>query len=216
LSIERRLMADHVIVFGGTFDPVHVGHLSTAEQVQRRTGADAVWFVPAAIPPQRPPAVAPAEARLAMLRAAVAGRSGLRVLDDEVRRGSVSHTAGTMDSLHRAHPDEKLSVLLGADAARTITAWPRAADLLGRERFIIMNRSGVKPFDANELQRLGYEPSRTALIEVDSPPVSASDVRRRVAAGESLEGLVPPAVAALIDELGLYHSSGRRVHNAGG
>jgi nicotinate-nucleotide adenylyltransferase len=209
-------MADHIIVFGGTFDPVHFGHLSTAEEVQRRTGADAVWFVPASIPPQRAPAVAQPDARLAMLRAAVTDRPGVRVLDDEVRRGGVSHTADTMDALHRDHPDENFSVLLGADAARTIAAWPRAADLLGRERFIIMNRYGVKPFDAKELERLGYEPARTLLIEVDSPPVSASEVRRRAAAGESLDGLVPPAVAALIDGLGLYHSSGRRVHNASG
>jgi nicotinate-nucleotide adenylyltransferase len=209
-------MGDRVIVFGGTFDPVHLGHLSTAEQVRASTGADEVWFVPAAIPPQRAPAIAPADARLAMLRAAVANRPGLRVLDDEIRRGGVSHTADTMDALHTAHPEEKMSILLGADAARTIAAWPRAAELLGRERFIIMNRSGVKPLDAKELKRLGYEPARTSLIEVDSPPVSASEVRRRVAAGESLEGLVPPAVAALIDGLGLYHGSARRVHNASG
>jgi len=209
-------MADHVVVFGGTFDPVHIGHLSTAEQVLERIGADEVWFVPAAQPPQRPPAVAPAEARLAMLRAATANRPGLRVLDDEVRRGGVSHTADTMDLLHRAHRQSELSILFGADAARTIAAWPRAADLLARERFIIMNRSGVKSLDAREAEQLGYDPARTMLIQVDSPPVSASEVRRRVAAGESLDGLVPPPVAALIDERGLYHSSAQRVHNAGG
>jgi nicotinate-nucleotide adenylyltransferase len=140
----------------------------------------------------------------------------LRVLDDEVRRGGVAHTADTMDLLHRVHPDTEMSVLLGADAARTIAAWPRAANLQARERFIIMNRSGVEGLDAVEAERLGYDPARTTLIEVDSPPVSASEVRRRVAAGESLDGLVPPQVATLIDELGLYHSSGRRVHNASG
>jgi nicotinate-nucleotide adenylyltransferase len=209
-------MAEHVIVFGGTFDPVHAGHLSTAEQVLESTGAGELWFVPAAIPPQRAPAIAPADARLAMLREAIAGRPGLRVLDDEVRRGGVSHTAETMDALHRAYPHTEMSVLLGADAARTIMAWPRADDLLAHQRFIIMNRSGVKPLDTKELERLGYDPARTALVEVYSPAVSASEVRRRVAAGESLDGFVPPAVAALIAERGFYHSSGRRVHNAGG
>ena len=209
-------MADHVVVFGGTFDPVHNGHLSTAQQVLERSAADELWFVPAAIAPQRTPAIASAQARLAMLRAATAGRPWMRVLDDEVRRGGVSHTADTMDALHREYPGVRMSILLGADAARTISAWPRAHDLLARERFTIMNRSGAAPLDARSAAELGYDPARTAFVEVESPHVSASEVRRRVAAGESLDDLVPPQVAALIEKLGLYHGAGRRVHNAGG
>ncbi|HUZ69419.1 MAG TPA: nicotinate (nicotinamide) nucleotide adenylyltransferase [Candidatus Saccharimonadales bacterium] len=196
-----------VLVFGGSFDPVHIGHLSIAAQARELTGAAEVWFVPAAVAPMRDHLAAAPEDRLALLGAATGDQPHTRVLDLAVRIGGVSYTAETMDALRREHPLAELAVLVGADAARTIPAWHRAADLLALEHFVVVNRTGPPPLDTDELSRLGFAPSSTTLLSVDSPNISASDVRRRCADGRSLAGLVPDAVAALIAEKGMYRSN---------
>ena len=208
-------MTDRVIVFGGTFDPVHVGHLAIAEQSLERTGMDAVWFVPANVPPLRAAAAAAAETRLAMLRTATHGHRGFTVLDAELRRGGVSYTADTMRALRAMYPDTEFVILVGADAARSIGDWHGADALLAGERFLIVNRSGTPSIDSAELKKLGFEPKRTTVLEVASPLVSASEVRRRAAAGEDITGMVPGAVAELISRQGLYRRV-QPVHNSGG
>jgi nicotinate-nucleotide adenylyltransferase len=198
-----------VLVFGGTFDPVHNGHLAIARQARVGTEAEAVWFVPAALAPLRDPPWASARERFELLEAACAdsGDPGMAVLDTAIRRGGLSYTADVMEALRSEHPDLDLAVLIGADAARTINAWHRAGDLLRTERFVIVNRAGVPALDAMDLTRLGYAAARTTLLTVDSPDVSASDIRSRSARGESLVGLVPAAVAALIERKGMYREN---------
>lgn len=196
-----------VLVFGGSFDPVHNGHLSIAAQARKLTGAAEVWFVPAAVAPMRDHLGAPPAERLALLGAATGEQAHTRVLDLAIRIGGVSYTAETMDALRREHPADELAVLVGADAARTIPAWHRAPDLLAREHFVVVNRTGPPPLDTEELSRLGFVASSTTLLNVDSPNISASEVRERCADGRSLAGLVPDAVAALIAEKGMYHSN---------
>jgi nicotinate-nucleotide adenylyltransferase len=196
-----------VLVFGGTFDPVHNGHLAIARQARAAAGAEAVWFVPAALAPLREPPVASPEERLELLVAAIDGETGLKVVDTAVRSGGVSLTADTIDALRAEYPDLDLAVLLGADAARTIGAWERADDLLRRERFVVVNRTGPPPLTASELGELGFSPQRTQLLSVESPDISASEVRRRCRRGEALEGLVPDEVALLIEAKGLYRSN---------
>ncbi len=198
-----------ILVFGGTFDPVHNGHLAIARQARVATGAEAVWFVPAALAPLRDPPRATPEQRFELLRAAVGspGEEGLAVLDTAVRRGGVSYTADVMDALRAQFPELELTVLLGADAARTIMRWRRAEDLLGTERFVIANRTGPPSLDQAEVSRIGYPAARTTLLSVDSPDISASDVRDRCARGESLDGLVPAGVAALIAAKGMYRQN---------
>lgn len=196
-----------VLVFGGSFDPVHNGHLSIAAQARDLTGADEVWFVPSAVAPMRDDLAAPPEQRLALLRVAVDEVPNTQVCDLAVRMGGVSYTAETMEALRREYPTDDLAVLVGADAARTIPAWHRAADLLAREHFVVVNRTGPSPLDADELHRLGFAPSTTTLLTVDSPNISASEVRERRAGGQSLAGLVPDAVAAMIADRGMYRSN---------
>jgi nicotinate-nucleotide adenylyltransferase len=196
-----------VLVFGGTFDPVHNGHLAIARQARAAAGAEAVWFVPAALAPLREPPAASPEERLELLVAAIDSDPGLKVVDTAVRSGGVSYTADTMDALRGEYPDLDLAVLLGADAARTIGAWERADDLLRRERFVVVNRTGPPPLTASELGELGFSPQRTQLLSVESPNISASQVRRRCRRGEALEGLVPDEVASLIEAKGLYRSN---------
>jgi nicotinate-nucleotide adenylyltransferase len=195
-----------ILVFGGTFDPVHNGHLSIAGQARVATGADGVWFVPAALAPLRDPPRATPEDRFDLLLAACAG-TGLAVLDVAIRHGGISYTADVMDALRSEFPTDDLAILIGADAARSIERWHRAGDLLRTERFVIANRTGPPPIDADELGGLGYSPSRTTLLTIDSPDISASDVRERCARGESVEGLVPDVVAALIAARGMYRQN---------
>jgi nicotinate-nucleotide adenylyltransferase len=197
------------LVFGGTFDPVHNGHLSIARQAREAAGADAVWFVPAALAPQRDPPQASPEDRFELLAAACdeVGGPGLEALDVALRQGGVSYTSDVMEALRAEHPDVDLAVLIGADAARTISRWHRAEDLLRTERFAIVNRTGSPPLDIDEVRRLGYPDSRTTLITVDSPDISASGVRARCARGETIAGLVPDVVAALIERKGMYRQN---------
>lgn len=198
-----------ILVFGGTFDPVHCGHLSIARQARERTGAQATWFVPAALAPLRNAPQATAAERLELLEAACAADGDGRevVLDAAVRRGGISYTADVMDALRAEHSDRRLAVLIGADAARTINQWHRAADLLRIEHFVIVNRTGPPPLDADEVAGLGYSIARTTLLSIDSPDISASEVRERTARGESLTGLVPDVVASLIAAKGMYRQN---------
>ncbi|HZS15537.1 MAG TPA: nicotinate (nicotinamide) nucleotide adenylyltransferase [Candidatus Dormibacteraeota bacterium] len=193
-----------VAVLGGTFDPIHTGHLAILEQVRRSVDAEEAWLLPTALPPHRRPAHASVDDRLAMVRAAAEGHPGVRVVEDEARRSGPSYTIDSLAELERAHPGVEFWLTLGADAAREIGTWHRSAELLGRARFVLVNRTGVPPLDAGEAARLGFEPARTRLIHVDSPPVSATEIRRRVAGGEPLEGMVSAAVERLIRERGLY------------
>jgi nicotinate-nucleotide adenylyltransferase len=194
------------LVFGGSFDPVHNGHLAIAAQARDQSGADEVWFVPAAIAPMRDHLAAPPEERLALLRTAVLGMSQARVLDLAVRSGGISYTVDTMHALHHDHPATGLAVLLGADVARTIRAWHRSADLLAGERFVVVNRTGPPPLDLDELRAIGYHAERTMLLTVDSPNISASEIRSRCGRGKSIAGLVPEAVAAMIAATAMYRS----------
>jgi nicotinate-nucleotide adenylyltransferase len=198
-----------ILVFGGTFDPVHNGHLAIARQARVATDAQAVWFVPAALAPLRDPPRATPEERFELLQAAVGSpaEEGLAVLDTAVRRGGVSYTADVMDALRAQFPKLELTVLLGADAARTIMRWRRAEDILGTEHFVIANRTGPPSLDPAEVSRIGYPADRTTLLSVDSPDISASNVRDRCARGESLDGLVPAVVAALIAAKGMYRQN---------
>jgi nicotinate-nucleotide adenylyltransferase len=203
-------MTPDLVVLGGTFDPVHNGHLSIVEQVLDRSGAGSAVLVPAATPNLREPAVASPEVRLAMLRAAVDGDPRLAVDDLELRRGGVSYTVDTLAELRRRHPDSAPALLLGADAARRIAGWDRAEELLRSNDFIVVNRSGEPPVSDAELHRLGFVPERTRRLTVDSPAVSATEIRARIAAGLPIDHLVPAAVASIIRRERLYSDPGSR------
>lgn len=208
-----------VVVLGGTFDPIHFGHLAAAEQARDLAGADEVWLVPANTPPHRGATMASSEDRLDLVRAASAGRERMRVLDLELRRPGPSYTADTLAELAAAHPGTEIWFALGTDAARDIPTWHRREEVLRTGRFLLLNRGGVGEVDAAEAARLGFDPARTRIVHIDSPPISATEVRRRAAAGEPTDGLVPGPVARLIAERGLYRAvagSGPPWDNRGG
>ena len=185
-------------IFGGSFDPVHVGHLTVAASAARALNLGLVHLVPACVQPfktGREPAAA--EHRLAMLRLAVAGRAPLVADDREIRRGGVSYTVDTLREISAEHPADRLCLMVGADAARDLPQWRQAEEIARLARIVVLTRPGVAA------------PSRPPIadvLEVPAVAVSASEVRARVTRGESIRGLVPDAVADYIAEHGLYRT----------
>ena len=193
-----------VAVLGGTFDPVHLGHLALLARAREAIGAGEGWLLPAGRPALRDHPVAAAELRLAMLDAAISDVPGARVIDAELRRPGTSYTVDTLAALDARDPGREHWGVLGADAARRIGEWHRSDELLRTARLVIAQREEVARFDASEARTLGFDDSRTVVLADAPPAVSASDIRRRVAAGLPLDGLVPRAVAEIIAASGLY------------
>jgi nicotinate-nucleotide adenylyltransferase len=205
-------------LLGGTFDPIHMGHLDVAEAAQAALGLEEVRLLPAALPPHRRPPFASAAHRLAMARAAAESRAGLVASDVEIQSAGPSYTADTLDRLAAAGLDLRtVFFITGADAFREIATWKGYPDLLDRCHFVVVSRPGCPvsalPAALPELSTRMTEapepvPGRPAvfLVDAETAPVSSTDIRRRVAHGESIEGLVPPAVAAYIDQHGLYRT----------
>lgn len=186
-------------VFGGSFDPVHLGHLTVARAAADRLGLDRVHFVPAGQQPFKQGRQGASGAhRAAML--ALALRQDRRFLLDqrELERHGPSYTVDTLRAMRAEFPSDHLCFLVGADAARELPQWHEAEALSALARIVVLTRPGA---------RAPQDGLIDGVVEVPAVDVSASDIRRRVAAGESLEGLVPPEVARYIAKHGLYRRS---------
>ncbi|HEV2766186.1 MAG TPA: nicotinate-nucleotide adenylyltransferase [Acidimicrobiales bacterium] len=191
-------MPERMGVFGGTFDPIHVGHLVTAVNVRHALALDCVLLVVANDPWQKATLpVTPAAHRLAMVEAAVVGVEGIRASSIEIERGGVSYTADTLAELHRAHPGAELYVILGSDAAASLATWERIDEVLAASRLVVVTRPG--PDDAGPPPRWDH-----LVVEVPRLEVSSTDLRARVVDGRPLDWLVPEPVVHVIRQRGLY------------
>ena len=199
---ERRRVA----VLGGTFDPVHTGHIAVVTSVRAAIGAEEGWLLPARTPALRREPIAPAQLRLAMLEAAVRSVPGVRVVDIELRRPGVSYTVDTLEALAVANPDLEPWWILGADAARRIDEWERSDDLRSLLHLAVVQRAGAPVFTDRDREALGLAADRTVVLDLVLPAVSATEVRRRVAAGKPLGTLVPSPVGDIIAASGLYRA----------
>jgi nicotinate-nucleotide adenylyltransferase len=191
-------------ILGGTFDPIHVGHLAVAKGAIECARLERVLFVPSAQPPHRAAALASAEDRLAMTKLAVEGEPSLEVSDVEVRRGGRSYTVDTLNELRRAHPDDELFLILGWDAARLFRTWHEPERVAALASVVIVDRPGVGQPDLSELAGIGLDPARVIKCHFPTPDVSGSALRRAVAARQPVTGQVPPAVELYIAERNLY------------
>jgi nicotinate-nucleotide adenylyltransferase len=201
-------------LLGGTFDPVHNGHIRIAIEALEALGLAEVRLIPLAEAVHRDPPLASPAQRLAMLEAATASVPGLVVDGREIAREGPSYTIDTLCSLHDDFPEQSLCLLLGGDAFNGFGDWHRPVDVLTLANLAILERPGfevaetVRPlYDQRRVGRL--DPALTGQI-VDCPvtqlAISASDVRRRRSAGLSLVGLVPDPVRELITDFGLYRA----------
>jgi nicotinate-nucleotide adenylyltransferase len=219
-------------VLGGTFDPVHLGHLHVAQRVARVFDLERMILIPSSAPPHKDPATTTAAPhRLAMLRLATARRRGLEVGTVEIERGGVSYTIDTLRALRRgAAPVEPLFVL-GMDAFLDLRSWREPDALLEQFDLVVVNRPGG-PGREEVGPRLGRE-TVDRMVEVADGPgagrsvlgegrggrvfhlvlppvaIASRDVRSRAAAGLPLDGLVPPGVARYIRDRKLYRQEGR-------
>lgn len=183
-------------VFGGTFDPVHVGHLVVAVNAQAALDLDRMLLVVANEPWQKADrSVTPAEDRYSLVAAAVAGRPGLEASRIEIDRGGKSYTAETLEEL--AGPDRELFLVVGADVARELSTWERPEVVRRLATVAVVDRPGVHDVTLDD----GWRMKRVAIPHLD---VSGSDLRRRAATGLPLDGLVPDAAIRVIQERGLY------------
>lgn len=188
-------------VFGGTFDPPHVGHLVTAVNVRAALDLDEVVLMVANLPWQKQGQrnISPAVDRLAMVQAAVSGVEGLSAGDTEIAHGGPSYTADTLAALKAGHPEATLFTIVGADAANGFNTWERHDEVAQLSQMVVVERPGAR-VDPPALSA-GSEWIR---VEVPHLDVSSTDLRSRVADGRPLDFLVPSAVLAVIEDRGLY------------
>jgi nicotinate-nucleotide adenylyltransferase len=202
--------AEQLGVFGGTFNPVHHGHLILAREAVELLKLDRLLLVPNAQSPLREGEVlAPAEDRLHMLRLAVAEEPGMRVCDLEVRRGGPSYTVETLEALASAHPDAELIFLCGADSLNTLDRWVRIDRILELARICVLTRPGTEAEGALEnLTRRALSVGRAVRLLPMSRMIdlSATEIRERVARGQSVRWMVPEAVEAYIRLRGFYRN----------
>lgn len=182
-------------VFGGSFDPVHNGHIALATRCRDAAQLDQVWLMPTATQPfkQHGPIASDAD-RLAMLQLAVATHPGLRVSTIELERGGVSYTVDTLRQIERDHPGDELFLLMGADSLADLPNWREPAEILRMARPLVVQRPGEAPPDLPAAQ----------VVQMQPMDVSSTQVRDLVKAGEAIAHVAPAAVAQYIQRRRLY------------
>ncbi len=191
-------------ILGGTFDPIHEGHLAAARVAMDCAHLDRVLFIPGALPPHRGPAVAGAEHRLEMSRLATEGEPGFEVSEIEIRRGGKSYTSDTVRELKRLYPDDELFLILGWDAARLFRSWHEPDVIRRLATVVVVRRPGTPPPDAKLLQAAGLDPARTLLCMGHTPDISGSALREAIALGKPVSDSLRPAVERYVAEQKLY------------
>ncbi|MCA9229939.1 MAG: nicotinate (nicotinamide) nucleotide adenylyltransferase [Planctomycetales bacterium] len=203
-KLEKRLG-----IFGGSFDPVHRGHLLLAESCLDQADLDAVWFLPTAQQPLKPRGPQASDAhRLAMLELAIRGRPGFYLSTIEIDRGGVSYMVDTLETIHQQLPASELFLLIGADSMAELPFWHRAADILRLASPLVVRRPSAGEPTFEHLKQLlsADQIDRFCSSEVAMPPtpISSSQIRRSIARGDMWSDLVPPPVADYIRAHGLY------------
>lgn len=202
-------------VFGGSFNPIHLGHLIAAECCREQRGLDRVLFVPAAIPPHKQAdALAAPQQRLEMVGLAIGGHDAFAVSTLEIERGGVSYTVDTLAALAAAHPGAELHLILGPDSVRQLSTWREPARIATLARIAAVEREGIDDI-AGAVEAAGLP----ALLGVDVAAavvasrvrmpaigIRGSDLRAAVAAGRSIRFRTPRAVERFIETHGLYRS----------
>ena len=207
------VMGSRIAIFGGTFNPVHVGHLIAAQDAHEIMGIDRTIWVPVAEPPHKPsPDLAPGDDRLRMVNLAVAGDPRFEISDMELRRAGPSYSIDTVRECLRRLPDAEICFLIGSDSLADLHTWREIRALLDLCRFVTVARPGFDAAGINpERLRLPRETCAALLanvVEVHPVAVSSSEVRARVARGLPIRYLVPDPVVSWIRERGLYRGEG--------
>lgn len=199
-------------IFGGSFNPVHYGHLLLAESCREACALDEVWLVPAAVPPHKLGAVlAPGKARLEMLELALAGNEEVRPSAFELERGGVSYTVDTLTRITTEKPGAKLFLLMGADSLADLPTWREPARICSLATPVVVRRAGSPEPDFSVLAGIvsadRLDEIRRLQVEMPIIELSSTDLRQRAATGKSLRWRTPRAVEKYIETHGLYRVS---------
>lgn len=199
-------------IFGGSFDPVHRGHLLLAECCATQAKLDEVWFVPAAHQPLKPEGpVASDDDRLAMLRLACEDRPDCRISTIEIDRGGVSYTVDTLQAIRAEHVDAKFYFLMGADSLADLPHWHQPEEICRLATPLVVHRaeSPEPNFDAlgDLLDDWRLDEIRRQLVAMPPTPISSSQIRALIASGGGWQSLVPTSVAEYISRNQLYDAS---------
>jgi nicotinate-nucleotide adenylyltransferase len=189
-------------LFGGTFDPIHLGHLILAESCREACELERVWFVVAGSPPHKPAeGRTPVADRLEMVRIAIAGHPAFEVSEIEANRTGPNYSVETLEAIHRERPDDELFFLIGADSLTDLPFWRQPERIAELATIVAVNRPGATATISAELG-----PRARPIRQVAVPPIgiSSHDLRRRVAEGRSIRYQVPRGVEAYIAANGLY------------
>jgi nicotinate-nucleotide adenylyltransferase len=229
----RPRAGEPIAILGGTFDPVHYGHLRFAQDVRRALALPEIRLVPSAIPPHRAPAHASAADRVAMLDLAVRDVPGLVVDTREIDRGGRSYTVDTLEALRAEAGSRPLILLVGADAFRGLPSWHRFREIFDLAHLVVVPRPGLALEDGlppalgaewharriTTPEGLRAAPAGSIYVQPVAPhPISSTQIRNAMANGDakSVAALVPPRVLAYIESHRLYsHPTGtdtRRTH----
>jgi len=198
-------MGERIGIFGGTFDPIHVGHLVAAVNARAALRLDRVILVVANVPWQKAGVrvVAPAEQRYALVQAAVGDVAGLEAGRQEIDRGGESYTADTLQELHDANGEADLFLVVGWDVAAELPSWERIEDVKRLATLVIVNRPGAgRPAGLDDA---GW---RVEEVTVPNLEISSTDLRARAADGRPLDYLVPEAAVHFMRARGLYAGGG--------
>lgn len=222
MMTQNRARGDTPIgLFGGTFDPVHRGHIQVALDASEALDLADFRLLPAGDPPHRDGTHASAAHRVAMLRLALRGYSGLRIDTREVDRPGRSYMVDTLEGLREEYPDAPLVLVLGQDAANGLGRWHRWQRLPQLAHLVVMTRPGERPMyggqlgaalnhrETRDIDRLKSATSGLLLhLDVSPMDISSTEIRRRVAAGDPVVTLLPPGVLSYIETHGLYGAGG--------
>ena len=211
-------MTKRIVFFGGTFDPVHNGHMIVARSLVEQCGFERVSFVPTAIPPHKAVACALAEDRLEMLRLAIEGEEIFDICEDELRRTGPSYTFDTLTQLRRRYGDKvQLHWVVGADMLEDFPKWYRASQVIELAGIVIATRP---PWNErldeifsklrNELSPEAVEKLQKAVIETPLIDISSTIIRKRVAEGKSIRYFLPDSVRKYIEKRRIYRNSGAK------
>lgn len=192
-------------LMGGSFNPIHCGHLNLGRACLLGGYADCVWFLPSGNPPHKRQGLADKLDRLRMVELAVSGEAGMEVCREEVEREGVIYTVDTLGILQERMPDCRFLYLIGADSLRQLHTWRQPEEIIRRCTLLVAMRPGEDEEKTRETARQWR--LRGAEIELMRAPlmdISSTGIRGRIAQGQSLEGLVPARVEAYIREKRLY------------
>jgi nicotinate-nucleotide adenylyltransferase len=195
---------ERIGVLGGTFDPIHVGHLAAARAAMDCAELDRIIFVPTGRPPHRPPTATEPGHRLEMTRLATSTDKRFEVSDVEVKRPGRSFTSDTLRELHGQHPEDQLFLILGWDAARLFKTWHEPDQVRELATIAVVARPGSGSPQPPDLKAAGLDGEGVILCLEKTPDVSASGIRQDINDGRSIEGKVPPAVERYIAAHRLY------------